>query len=198
LSCPFPSYDDYRRFLERNPNREFKQGCYYKCAMAILGQGPVGEGYASDLDMDAPDWFGEHERRAVKLGMWTGLTKARDILAMLLEIDPDGCYPLVTKDPSTNLRRNQTVQIGGWRARFDMWPPSEKFLANFLRDCPPGQLVEAVMDVEKIGRGPFSLTEDGVVKGDKVLGHLGKRIDKSVLAAPGAAKTRHLRAYPLQ
>lgn len=195
---PFPSYDDYRRFLERNPSREYEQGCYYQCAMAILGEGPIAEGYSSDIDLDAPDWFAEHERRAQKLGMWSGKTAARDVLKMLLEIDPDGCYPIVTKDPAYNLQRYKSIQVGPWRVRFDLYPPTERMVANFLRDCPPGKLIEVVLDVERIGRGPFSLTSSGEVTGDGRLGVLGKSFKPDLIAQPGAARTRHLRAYSIR
>lgn len=193
----FPTYEEYRRFLERQPTRQFHQGCYYQCAMAILGQGPVGEGFTSDIDMDAPDWFAEHERRANKRGMWVGTTSGSDILKLLLELDPDGCYPFVTPDSSVNLRRNRTVDFAGWRVRFDVEEPSPQFLANFLRDCS-GPLFEAVFDAVRIGLAPFSLRggPKGVrLAGEKTLCHLGGEVHARFLAGPDTVKKRHLRAY---
>ena len=31
---PFPTYDEFRRFLEENRDREFDQSKYYTCAMS--------------------------------------------------------------------------------------------------------------------------------------------------------------------
>ncbi len=58
-----------------------------------------------------------------------------------------------------------------------------------------GELIEAVFDVDLIGRGPYSIDEGGTIRGDKKFAVLGTSVDKSKLAGPRATKTRHLRAY---
>lgn len=93
----FPTYNEFRFFLENNKKRRFDQGRFYTCAMAICAGGPVSEGYADDVDRNAPDWFKEFERRT----SWTrpGIWKGKHLLDVLLDIDPDfraqseGCEP---------------------------------------------------------------------------------------------------------
>ena len=113
----FPTYGEYRQFLERHAQRQFNENSYYECSMAILGEGQVSEGYASDMDMDAPDWFAECERRSQARGLWSQPTSGSEILSVLLEVDPDGCYPQVFKVDEWNdwatLRLGKTVEVDG-------------------------------------------------------------------------------------
>ena len=111
----------------------------------------------------------------------------------------------------------------GWRVRLEVLEPSERFLANLAAGCA-GASFEALFDVEKIGRGPFSLqlgqprdrwaggghlrdsfdrwgigpadlSHHPVVKADRVLAVVGLGVDESQLARPGSTRTRRLRAY---
>jgi len=68
----FPTIAELREFLEANAEREFDRGCYYDCAMGNCAGGPVSEGYASDIDKDAPPWFRAFERATGPRGHWTG------------------------------------------------------------------------------------------------------------------------------
>lgn len=133
----FPTYEEYRRFLERNLAREFPQGNCHECAMSVLTNHLIGEGHGSDFDLLGPDWFHEHERRCLARGMWTGTTTGQDILNLLLELDPDGCYPRVCqvdrKNDWTTLDASQTVEFDGWRIRMDRADqkgPGDVYLAN--------------------------------------------------------------------
>lgn len=82
----FPTYNEFKQFLEKNKNREFDQGKYYTCAMSECAGGPVSEGYSSDVDMDAPWWFEQFEKQTTwkRSGIWTGA----ELLEVLKEITP--------------------------------------------------------------------------------------------------------------
>ncbi len=84
----FPDYYEFRQFLERNRKRNFDQGKYYTCAMSMYTNAPVGEGHSNDIDIHAPLWFKEFEKRTTwtRNGIWSG----EQLLEVLNQIDPYG------------------------------------------------------------------------------------------------------------
>lgn len=82
----FPTYYEFRQFLENNKEREFDQGKYYTCAMSVCAGGPVSEGYSSDVDSNPPWWFQEFEKQTTwkRGGIWTGA----ELLGVLKQITP--------------------------------------------------------------------------------------------------------------
>ncbi len=82
----FPTYDEFKQFLEANRDREFDQSTYYTCAMSACAGGPVSEGYSSDVDLDPPSWFERFEKLTTwgRGGTWTG----GELLEVLLTISP--------------------------------------------------------------------------------------------------------------
>jgi ankyrin repeat protein len=83
----FPTYDEFRQFLERNRKQKFDQGKYYTCAMSMYTDAPVGEGHSTDIDIHAPLWFKEFEKRTshTRNGIWSG----EQLLEVLNQIDAD-------------------------------------------------------------------------------------------------------------
>lgn len=68
----FPSIPEFAAFLEANADHEFDQGCYYDCAMGHCAGGSVGEGFQSDVDVNAPPWFRHFEKKTGPSGKWKG------------------------------------------------------------------------------------------------------------------------------
>lgn len=90
----FPDYDEFRQFLERHRKRKFDQGKYYTCAMSMYTNSPVGEGHSNDIDIHAPMWFKEFEKRTslTSKSIWSG----EQLLEVLNQIDP---YYSINNDP---------------------------------------------------------------------------------------------------
>jgi len=82
----FPTYEEFRQFLEKNRKKKFDQEKYYTCAMSVCTGGTVSEGYGSDVDINAPTWFKEFENLTTweRGGIWTGA----QLLKVLKQIDP--------------------------------------------------------------------------------------------------------------
>lgn len=68
----FPSQPEFLEFLRVNRNFEFDESSFHECSMSYFGGGPVSEGYTSDIDQKAPQWFRQFEAATRSKASWTG------------------------------------------------------------------------------------------------------------------------------
>jgi hypothetical protein len=80
----FPYYEEFARFLEANPKVKFNENSFYECSMSACAGGSVSEGYASDIDKNAPDWFRLFEKTVGGDECISG----QKLLEILAKIDP--------------------------------------------------------------------------------------------------------------
>lgn len=74
-----PSYEEFRTFLEANPNWVFDESSSYQCAMSMCSGAPVGEGLSTDLDIPKGyTWYHKLEKKA-----GGGSHSGKDLLALL-------------------------------------------------------------------------------------------------------------------
>lgn len=79
-----PSYQEFKAFLEANPDWVFDESSFYECSLSLCSGSPVGEGFSTDLKIPkSARWYTRFEKasRGRRLS-------GRKLLEILSSIEP--------------------------------------------------------------------------------------------------------------